>query len=193
MIKINLLPAKVRKTKGVQRLTTYAILGGSALAILLILLLLNLVALIKRAEVKIVKAETAAAQLAEVSRTVQGWAAGEKYADHLRARIRRFLPIQAVWISLLDELAALGREDLWFRKLATLPGAVGAPLRLELEGEAYNKISVADFLSALESSPRFYDVQLEALTDTQAEARTQVKFRICFSCRTEFFTGGNLP
>jgi hypothetical protein len=52
---------------------------------------------------------------------------------------------------------------------------------------------VADFLSALESSPRFFDVQLEALTDTQAEARTQVKFKVLFSCRAEFALEGNLP
>jgi Tfp pilus assembly protein PilN len=74
-----------------------------------------------------------------------------------------------------------------------VPAVAGSPLRLELEGEAYNKISVADFLSALESSPRFFDVQLEALTDTQSEARTQVKFKILFSCRTEAVPGGNLP
>jgi Tfp pilus assembly protein PilN len=193
MIKINLLPAKVRQTKGVQRLTTYAVLGGSAVVIVLILLLLNLVALTKRTQARIVKAEAEAAQLTETTRTVQGWAVNEKHADRLRALIRGLLPVQAVWISILDELAALGRDDLWFLKMAQVPAPPGAPLRLELEGEAYNKISVADFLSALESSPRFFDVQLEALTDTQAEARTQVKFRILFSCRAEIAPGGNLP
>jgi Tfp pilus assembly protein PilN len=193
MIKINLLPAKVRQTKGVQRLTTYAVLGGSALLIVLILLLLNLVALTKRTEVKIARAEAAAAQLGEVTRTVQAWEAGEKYADRLRGLIRRLLPAQAVWISILDELASLGRDDLWLLKLTLVPAPAGAPLRLELEGEAYSKISVADFLSALESSARFFDVQLEALTDTQAEARTQVKFKILFSCRNESAPGGNQP
>jgi len=193
MIKINLLPAKVRQTKGVQRLTTYAVLGGSALLIVLILLLLNLVALTKRTEVKIARAEAAAAQLGEVTHTVQTWEAGEKYADRLRGLIRRLLPAQAVWISILDELASLGRDDLWLLKLTLVPAPAGAPLRLELEGEAYSKISVADFLSALESSARFFDVQLEALTDTQAEARTQVKFKILFSCRNESAPGGNQP
>jgi hypothetical protein len=85
MITINLLPAKVRQTKGVQRLTTYAVLGGSLLVILLILLLLNLVALTRRTEVKIAKAAAAAAQLAEATHTVQGWADSEQYADSLRA------------------------------------------------------------------------------------------------------------
>jgi Tfp pilus assembly protein PilN len=193
MIRINLLPAKVRQTKGVQRIYTYAVLGGSAVVILLILLLLNLVALTRRTEVKISRAEAAAAQLAETTRTVQGWAAQEKYADRLRVLIRRLLPVQAQWISLLDELASLGRDDLWLLKLAVVPAGAGVPLRLVLEGEAYNKISVADFLSALESSPRFFDVQLEALTDTQADARTQVKFKIVFSCRAETLEGGKLP
>jgi Tfp pilus assembly protein PilN len=191
MIRINLLPAKVRKTKGAQRIYTYAILGGSALVILLILLLLNLLSLTKRTETKIAKTDAAAAQLTETIRYLHDLTAREQYADRLRGTIRQLLPQQAVWIAVLDELANLMREDLWLTLLQVKPAPASALLRLDLEGEAYSKISVADFLSALENSERFRDVQLEALTDTQTATHTQVKFKIQLSCRNDEGNGGN--
>ncbi len=192
MIRINLLPAKVRKTKGAQKVNTYIILGGSALAILLVLLLLNLLSLTRRTEQKIAKTEAAAAQLAETIRTVRELTAREQYGDQIRATVRGLLPKQAVWITVLDELTNQTREDLWLTllKATSAPGVM--PLRLEVEGEAYSKISVADFLSALENSDRFTDVQLEALTDVKTDAHTQVKFKIHFTFRAEE-AGGKTP
>jgi Tfp pilus assembly protein PilN len=189
MTRINLLPAKVRKTKGAQRVVTYFVLGGSALALVLMVLLLNLLALTHRAEVAARRAEAATAQLSETVRVVKALQAQEQYADRLRGLIRGLQPGQAVWISILDELAGLIREDLWLSRLNSVPAPGGAGLRLETEGEAYSKISVADFLSALENSPRFTEVQLEALTDTRTAAGLQVKFKIMFSCRPS--QGGN--
>jgi Tfp pilus assembly protein PilN len=193
MIRINLLPAKVRTTKGVQRVTTYVILGGSALALVLVLLLLNLLALTQRAEVKTARALAATAQLAETVHTVHGWTAREQYADRVRTLIRQLLPQQALWINVLDELAGLTREDLWLTQLQAAPLAAKNPLRLSVEGEAYSKISVADFLSALENSSRFREVQLDALTDTPAGDRIQVKFKVRFVYQAEETGGGTNP
>jgi Tfp pilus assembly protein PilN len=193
VIRINLLPAKFRKTKGVQRIYTYVIIGLSALGILLILLLLNLAALIHGANQRIARIDATAAKIADKIAYLHGLTAREEQSGRLREMIRRLQPEQALWISLLDQLAVLVREDLWLTKLAPFPAAAGADLGLVMDGEAYTKISVADFLTSLETSDRFSDVQLVALTDTKTAVASLVQFKLNLSYRTERPAGGSQP
>jgi len=184
VIRINLLPEKFRKTKGVQRLYTYGIIGLSALAIVMVLLLLNLASQISRTNTRIAQIDSAAAKLADRIAYLRALTAREQESERLRQMIRRLQPDQARWILLLDDLAGLLREDLWLTQIA--PDAAGTtPLALAVDGEAYTKISVADFLGGLESSDRFADVQLVALTDTRTAQASQVQFKLKMSYRPE--------
>jgi Tfp pilus assembly protein PilN len=178
VIRINLLPAKVRKTKGAQRLATYVIMGASGAVILLILGLLQLVAALHQTQARITQVDASAAKLADKISYLHGLTDREQTSQQLRDLIRRLAPKQALWISILDELADVVRDDLWLTQLASEPAVAGQPLRLQLEGEAYTKISVADFLASLESSSHFTDVNLEALNDVKAGTISQVQFKV---------------
>lgn len=193
MIRINLLPAKFRKTKGAQRLYTYAIIGLSVLGVVLALLLLNLVSQTRRTDARIAQVDTASAKLADKIAYLRELSAREEWAERLRRLIRELQPEQALWITLLDDLARLIREDLWLTKLAPEPGAAPEPLRLAVAGEAYNKIAVADFLGALETSDRFADIQLVSLTDTKTASASLVRFSLKMGYRREAPAAGGRP
>jgi Tfp pilus assembly protein PilN len=189
VIRINLLPAKFRKTKGAQRLFAYVIIGLSALAILLVLLLLGLLNATHQANLRIAQLDAAGAKLADKKVYLKTLTEREQASERLRQMITRLLPEQALWISLLDDLATLVREDLWLTKLLPTPAAAGQAVGLTLDGEAYTKIAVADFLTALESSDRFADVQLVALTDTKTATASLVQFKLKLGYRTQTMSG----
>ena len=193
MIRINLLPAKFRKTQGAQRIYTYAIIGLSMLGLVLIVLLLNLVLQTHRVETRLAQVDAASAKMADRIEYLRGLTAREEQSEQMRKVIRRLQPDQALWIVLLDDLARLVREDLWLTRLAPEKSAKQPPLRLTVDGEAYNKIAVADFLGALESSDRFTDVQLMALTDTKTASATFVQFSLKMGYRTEPAATGSRP
>ncbi len=180
MIRINLLPVKVRKTKGVQRMYTYLILGMSVAGVLLVLLLLNLVAQTRRADAKIARVEAASAKLADKIEYLSFLTAQEKKSERIRKLLTGLLPEQGTWIDILDQLAELVRQDVWLNRLSSQKSKTAAQPTLLLEGDAYSKISVADFMDALENSGRFTQVQLLALKDVTADNTTLVRFRLKF-------------
>jgi Tfp pilus assembly protein PilN len=178
MIRINLLPAKFRKSKGAQRLFTYVVIGLSALGVLLLLLALNQLAQVHRADLRIARIDAVLAQQADKLAYLGALTERERTAERLRGLIRRLQPEQALWLALLDDLARLVRDDLWLTKLASAPAKSGGGLVLTVNGEAYTKISVADFLEALEGSERFREVRLLSLTDVRAAAASHVQFKL---------------
>jgi len=180
VIRINLLPVKVRKTKGVQRMYTYLILGMSVAGVLLVLLLLNLVAQTRRADAKIARVEAASAKLADKIEYLSFLTAQEKKSERIRKLLTGLLPEQGTWIDILDQLAELVRQDVWLNRLSSQKSKTAAQPTLLLEGDAYSKISVADFMDALENSGRFTQVQLLALKDVTADNTTLVRFRLKF-------------
>lgn len=178
MIRINLLPPRIRQTKGVQKIYTYIILGLAGAAAVLILVLVNLLVLLQRTEARIAQARTAQAQLADKLSYLQTLTAREAKAQQLRGLIRNLLPRQALWISFLDEMADLIPGDLWLTQVLPRAQTAAGQLDLLIEGEGYTKISVAEFLAALEDSGRFNEVQLLALTDMKTGNASQVKFKV---------------
>lgn len=193
MIRINLLPAKFRKTKGAQRLTAYGIIGLAALALVMVLALLGLISRIHSVNREIAQTDAESAKLADKIAYLRGLTSREAESEAVRQTIRRLLPEQATWITLLDDLARLVREDLWLTRLALRPEPVPGQLPLALSGEAYTKLSAADFLTALETSERFTEVQLVALTDTRTASASLVTFQVKCNYRPESAAAGGKP
>lgn len=178
MITINLLPQKVRKSKGELQLYTYFVLGGSALALLLVLGLLNLWIQIAGTENRLKKVnQDLEASSALVAKILQGHEQ-ERAIQGLESLVRPLAQNQPVWIWILDEMAGCIQDDLWLTSLLSRREKPGAPLWLAVEGEAYNKLMVADFLSALEGSKRFRQVGLDAIKETTAPGGAAVEFKL---------------
>ena len=178
MLRVNLLPASVRKSQGFQRITTYAVIGASVLGVVLVLLLLNLAGRIQRTDARIAQIEEASSKLADKIGYLRVLTTLEEEAGHLRDTIRGLRPAQALWIRILDELADLVRNDLWLTQLLSAWDASDRTLTLTLDGEANSKISVADFMTALEQSERFRDVRLVALAEQRETEQARIRFQL---------------
>jgi Tfp pilus assembly protein PilN len=178
VVYLNLLPSKVRKTKVALRLYTYIIIASSLAVIVMVLLLLNLLAQTKRIDAKITEFKKAEQALADKIGPLLGLAEEEQKMNALKSLVRKLTPEQSVWIKILDEIASLVQDDMWLMQILSERKENDQRLELTLEGEAYNKISVADFLTMLENSGLFTNVSLEALSETQVDQRTQVQFKL---------------
>lgn len=181
MVKINLLPLKVRKTNVALRLYSYIIIGSSVSVIVLVLLLLNLMSQVKKIDNQIRELDAKQQELAPQVAPIKNVVLEEKATDQMKKLIYDLSLEQPVWITILDELADQVRKDVWLTGLKAQRDLQANALRIILEGEAYHKISVADFLSALENSDIFSNVKLEALNDNKQAQYTQVKFKLQFN------------
>lgn len=178
MVQINLLPSKVRKTKVALRFYTYIIITGSIAAIIMIFILLGILAQTKRIEMKIRKSKADEALVAEKAGSLMGLVEQEKKIAVVQAMVRELTREQPVWITILDELADQIQADMWLTKVLSQREEKEQVLVLMLEGEAYHKIAVADFLTMLENSQLFTNVTLEALTETRVNQTPQVQFKL---------------
>jgi len=178
VVQINLLPPKVRRTKVVLRFYTYIIIASSMVAIVLILVLLNLLAQTKRIEAKIADLKAAESALADKTGPLQGLAEQEQKIVAIKAIVKKLTREQSIWIKILDEIADRVQKDMWLTKILSERKPEEKLLVLTLEGEAYHKISVADFLTTLEESELFTNVSLEALTEVHVNQTQQVQFKL---------------
>jgi Tfp pilus assembly protein PilN len=178
VVLINLLPLKVRKTKVALRLYTYIIIAGSMVAIVLVFILLNILAQTKRIDVKVDKLKIAETSLADKTGPLLGLVEQEKKITAIQAMVKDLTKEQPIWINILNELADQIQGDMWLTKVLSKRQEKERVLVLTLEGEAYHKISVADFLTMLENSQLFTNVSLEALTETKVKQVQHVQFKL---------------
>ena len=75
-------------------------------------------------------------------------------------------------VRLMDELARCVPDHLW------LTSAVEGPGGLEIEGMTFSNLVVSDFMSSLERSPMFADVQLRVAERGTAGEKNVVRFTI---------------
>jgi Tfp pilus assembly protein PilN len=75
-------------------------------------------------------------------------------------------------VRLMDELARCVPDHLW------LMSAVQDGSKLTLEGGTFSNLVVSDFMSSLERSSMFADVQLEIAERGDASGHPMVKFRV---------------
>ncbi len=144
----------------------------------MIFILLGILAQTKRIEMKIRKSKAAEALVAEKAGPLMGLVEQEKKIAVVQAMVRELTREQPVWITILDELADQIQADMWLTKVLSQREEKEQVLVLMLEGEAYHKIAVADFLTMLENSQLFTNVTLEALTETKVNQTPQVQFKL---------------
>jgi len=178
VVKINLLPLKIRKTKGMIKLYTYMLIGGSAGALVLVLLLMGLLVQTYRIEAKLKRINSAEELFSEKIEELRKLIGQEQQVQKSRVLQEKLMVQHTTWISILDELADVVRDDMWLTRLQSQRRKPDAGLVLIMEGQAYNKITVADFLTALERSALFSDVGLESLTEVKNQEQSQVQFKL---------------
>ena len=76
-------------------------------------------------------------------------------------------------VRLMDELARCVPDHLWLT-----PAEQDAASSLTLEGVTFSNLVVSDFMSRLERSPMFANVELEVAERGKVAERDVVKFRI---------------
>lgn len=79
-------------------------------------------------------------------------------------------------VRLMDELARCVPDHLWMTQAQQ-----DASGQLTLEGVTYSNLVVSDFMSRLERSPLFADIELGVAEKSQVAAKNVVKFKI--TCR----------
>jgi Tfp pilus assembly protein PilN len=79
-------------------------------------------------------------------------------------------------VRLMDELARCVPDHLWMTQAQQ-----DASGQLSLEGVTYSNLVVSDFMSRLERSPLFADVELGVAEKSQVASKSVVKFKI--TCR----------
>jgi Tfp pilus assembly protein PilN len=185
MILINLLPVKVRKTEGAQKLYGWVIIGLIGVAALLTLLLIGMAALTQSLETRTAQLTRQMAAVADQSGYVRSLMDLERQSRARRDLVLRLLPDQALWIRILDDVAEACTDDVWLTQLAPLPAKPKrpGPLPLLIAGEAYTKLAVADFLTSLEGVPRIAEVKLEELSEPSQKEAGPVRFKLTFAYR----------
>lgn len=178
MVKINLLPLKIRKTKGMIKLYIYLLIGGSAGVLVLVLLLLGLLVQTHRIEAKLKKIDSAEELFSEKIQELRKLIGQEQRVQKSRVLLEKLIVQHTTWISILDELADLVRADMWLTRMQSQRRKTDAGLVLTMEGRAYNKITVAEFLTALEKSALFSDIGLKSLTEVKNQGQSQVQFKL---------------
>ncbi|MCK5219805.1 PilN domain-containing protein [bacterium] len=189
MVKINLLPLKIRKTKGMIKLYTYLLIGGSAGTLVLVLLVLGLMVQTHRIEAKLKRIASAEELFSERVQELRKIIGQEQQAQKSRVLLEKLMIRHTIWISILDELANVVRDDMWLTRLQSQRKA-DAGLELAMEGRAYNKITVADFLTALERSALFSDIGLGSLTEVKDQEQSQVQFKLTLNAVGVNFQAG---
>ena len=76
-------------------------------------------------------------------------------------------------VRLMDELARCVPDHLWMTQAQQ-----DASGQLDLEGVTYSNLVVSDFMSRLERSPLFADVELQVAEKGQVSQKDVVKFKI---------------
>jgi Tfp pilus assembly protein PilN len=178
VVKINLLPLKIRKTKGMIKLYIYLLIGGSAGVLVLVLLLLGLLVQTHRIEAKLKKIDSAEELFSEKIQELRKLIGQEQRVQKSRVLLEKLIVQHTTWISILDELADLVRADMWLTRMQSQRRKTDAGLVLTMEGRAYNKITVAEFLTVLEKSALFSDIGLKSLTEVKNQGQSQVQFKL---------------
>jgi Tfp pilus assembly protein PilN len=183
VVKINLLPSKVRKGKVTLQLYTYLVLAASVAGLVMLLLILNLLAQTRGVNLKIESIKKAELALADKTAPLRELSGQENKIDQIKKISVQLSGGQFLWTQILDELADKTQPDMWLIGLHSEHKDKTDALMLTLEGEAYNKLSVADFLTNLENSNLFDRVNLESLKEIQAKEITQIQFKLKMNCR----------
>ncbi|HEX9830444.1 MAG TPA: PilN domain-containing protein [Thermodesulfobacteriota bacterium] len=157
MIRINLIP--VEEKKQVKGLGEFIIGVFILLAVLLLLISANLIQNKRIADVndKITGVKKQIAKLEEVKKKVEDFKAKNK---ELEERIRAIAILEENRtgpLFIMDSLAAAMPDRAWIDKFSEKANVA------QMDGMAWDEITVADFMKKLQSSPYFQNVELKVI------------------------------
>ena len=157
MIRINLIP--VEEKKQVKGIGEFIIGVFILLAVLLLLISANLIQNKRIADVndKITGVKKQIAKLEEVKKKVEDFKAKNK---ELEERIRAIAILEENRtgpLFIMDSLAAAMPDRAWIDKFSEKANVA------QMDGMAWDEITVADFMKKLQSSPYFQNVELKVI------------------------------
>ncbi|HSQ59265.1 MAG TPA: PilN domain-containing protein [Acidobacteriota bacterium] len=181
MIRINLLPRDERQVKRTFTLPKV----GAVMPLLVLILVAALFAAfsvvqamqVSRLEADIAKAEQEAEKLRPAIQTINELTQKRQELERRLGVITGLDKQRLTRVKLVDEVSKCIPEHLWMTQFEEIPGSN----RIQVEGVTFSNLLVADFMSRLEESPLYGDVDLVVAEKGTIDQRNVVKFKITAS------------
>lgn len=178
MIRINLLP---RDDRQVKRTFTFPKVG-TVMPLLVLILVAALFAAfsvvqamqVSRLQADIARAEQEAEKLRPQIQTINELTVKRQEVERRLGVITNLDKQRLTRVKLVDEVAKCVPEHLWMTSFEEIPGAP----KVQIEGVTFSNILVADFMSRLEASPLYSDVDLVVAEKGTIDQRNVVKFKV---------------
>jgi type IV pilus assembly protein PilN len=181
MIRINLLPRDERQVKRTFTLPKV----GTVMPLLVLVLVAALFAAfsvvqamqVSRLEADIAKAEQEAEKLRPAIQTINELTQKRQELERRLGVITGLDRQRLTRVKLVDEVSKCIPEHLWMTQFEEIPGAN----KIQVEGVTFSNLLVADFMSKLEESPLYANVDLVVAEKGTIDQRNVVKFKITAS------------
>jgi type IV pilus assembly protein PilN len=170
MIRINLIPSKIRKKKEVN-FELHLLVG----TLLFSFLLIGAVYVKNTKDIDRLRDQTAlvnrqAEALQPVSREFASLERDKKEVSKRIGVINRIKEGRAVVPRILYDLSSIIKENVWLKKVAKDEG------RFELEGRSLDNESICEFVERLSKLPYFTNIELKSVEDVNEADMTVKKF-----------------
>lgn len=181
MIRINLLPRDERQVKRTFTLPKV----GTVMPLLVLILVAALFAAfsvvqamqVSRLQADIAKAEQEAEKLRPAIQTINELTQKRQELERRLGVITGLDKQRLTRVKLVDEVSKCIPEHLWMTQFEEIPGSN----RVQVEGVTFSNLLVADFMSRLEESPLYGDVDLVVAEKGTIDQRNVVKFKVTAS------------
>jgi type IV pilus assembly protein PilN len=181
MIRINLLPRDERQVKRTFTMPKV----GAVMPLLVLILVAALFAAfsvvqamqVSRLQADIAKAEQEAEKLRPAIQTINELTQKRQELERRLGVITGLDKQRLTRVKLVDEVSKCIPEHLWMTQFEEIPGSN----RIQVEGVTFSNLLVADFMSRLEESPLYGDVDLVVAEKGTIDQRNVVKFKVTAS------------
>ncbi len=178
MIRINLLPREERQVKRSFTLPKV----GTVMPLLVLILVAALFAAfsvvqamqVSRLQADIARAEQEADKLRPQIQTINELTQKRQELERRLGVITNLDKQRLTRVKLVDEVSKCIPEHLWLTQFEEVPGTA----KVQLEGVTFSNLIVADFMSRLEASPLYGDVDLVVAEKGTIDQRNVVKFKV---------------
>lgn len=182
MIRINLLPPEISEEKVKKR--QMELFVGAIILVLVILLLIYVGKLrqLGAVEKQIGETETALQTESAIVTQVESLQLSQNVLNRRMNIIKELVKNQFTWVEILDEMNECLPKEIWLTSLSS--SETGFQKALTFTGVAFNNFAVADFITALDNSKYFTDVELTSL-DEGPEIEKVKTMQFVITCRTK--------
>ncbi len=181
MIRINLLPRDERQVKRTFTMPKV----GTVMPLLVLILVAALFAAfsvvqamqVSRLQADIARAEQEADKLRPQIQTINELTQKRQEVERRLGVITNLDKQRLTRVKLVDEVSKCIPEHLWLTTFEEVPGSN----KIQVEGVTFSNLLVADFMSKLEASPLYSDVDLVVAEKGTIDQRSVVKFKVTAS------------